>query len=241
MKKTTVAAVLVIMLTVGLQLSYSGTIFQSEKFQWDDIALNGTATMPNSSTYRIGNGGPFELILPKDGGGTLPTTYSFCIEYNEHIYLPESAKFTIDTYAINGGGGVQPDYIDATTAILYKSFLTNSFGNFVFSATSGFAGQAFDNTNKNHNSALQIAIWNIEGEVAVGAPAATIAAQNLIAWAQGRVAAGANSGGVYALNLRELNGTQLQSQLIWVPEPALILLLGIGLGAVTLLGSRLKR
>jgi hypothetical protein len=173
---------------------------------------------------RFGGGGPFRADL----AGTADDFLTFCLEINEYFTPGENLRVaSISDEARNGGAGGAingADQISGTTAYMYTQF---RLGDADFSS----------------GKVLQEAFWYLENEIG----SASQVVLNLIALAHTEMASigwGKDYlGGVQVLNLyRGTNyGTRAQDMLTWngVPEPASILLTGVG--ALTALAARRKR
>jgi len=158
---------------------------------------------------------------------------SFCLEESEFVTIPGSYNAKINYVgAVLGGGGdkvkinnVWTDPISLGTAYLYSQFAAGTLSGYNYTVGAGRVTSA---------AALQNAIWYLEGEGGVNNSFVTLVATKFGTLA----AAMANANGAYhvaVLNLTTGTGGLAQDQLVMAPEPASLLLFGIGLlGAATL-------
>lgn len=92
--------------------------------------------------------------LSTNNDGSLFHTY--CLELNEYLGI---RTYVENTEAVSGGvGGPSPDPLDARTARLFYAFYTGQLTAFNYADVGG--------TRKNDSASLQLAIWELEQEVA---------------------------------------------------------------------------
>jgi hypothetical protein len=165
---------------------------------------------------------------------------TFCLESNEAISTNTTLNWsTVDSAAVSGGySGGNPDSLDARTAFLYHQFVTGSLTGYNYNQGNGRVASA---------TSLQLAIWQLEGEIQPGALTTAYSsntqAQTWVALANSAVASGSWSGigNVRIINPVAANGDGQQSVLIEtttvvtpVPLPPAALL---GLGLMAALGG----
>lgn len=193
----------------------------------------------NGGPSQSGDGGEFR-ITPISGGSVGVTGMAsdrnnssfqtFCIERNQLIILGREYVATVDTAADHGGvAGGTPDPISVETAYLYSAFRKGTLPSQMMQE-----GQA----RRDQARALQLAFWLLEEEITeqFAEYANNSAAQSLVAFAESTT--WDNIRGVRVLNLINMDGEQVQSQLTLIPLPTTAGLAGLGLVAV---GSRRRR
>jgi hypothetical protein len=176
------------------------------------------------------NGGPFTLINDTRGG----SADTFCLERNEYFYPGvQYTIFSISDSAQKGGyAGGNPDQISDRTAFLYYHFRIGDLHT--------IAGlEAFD-YSISAKSALQAAIWYLEEEGLVSVKnndlRTALYSVNVGSWTNDGKVAVAN---IVDHRLAASNPEYYkQSQLVLVPEPATMILLGFGLLGLAGIGRR---
>jgi len=212
-----------LMLTICLVL---GLVIMAAPALADSWNVNDviTYTLSNSVGTSLGSGGLFTITNTNTG----VVINTFCLELNEHIYQNDRVAGISDSAVLGGRGGGSPDPISDATDWLYAQYI---------------AGNAAYSDPK----ALQIAFWILEEEMisseadnwakTYGWTAELATANNYITEALKHN----GSYGTQVLNLKAANTeTDHQSHLIHVPEPGILILLGIALSAVGLVARRFK-
>ena len=201
-----------------------------------------SVTIDRISGYYTGNGGEFN-IEPSDWAGI--TGYdtkalvgdgfeSFCLERSEYVTIPGTYNAVFNSKAVMGGNPPNGDPISIGTAYLYNQFALGQLTGYNYTVGSGRAVDA---------GALQNAIWMLEGEITWDSSNEFIALLLGIPDYSSEALATANNNGVIpvaVLNLYNSNGSLAQDQLVRVPEPGILILLGIALSAVGLAARRYR-
>jgi hypothetical protein len=157
----------------------------------------GDQVLVNYGTPHYGSGGEFRLTAAP--GYSFDAFDTFCVQTTEYINPDGTTRFEVVGISTSTAGN-SPKALDSRAAWLYEQFSLGTLGaNFSYS-TSTHAGQ------------LQRAIWHFMGEGGYDA------ANPFIAYFDTHTTAGI--GNVRVLNLRYLNGSPAQDQLVYVtPVP----------------------
>jgi len=179
------------------------------------------------------NGGGEFNVTSSTGFGTFKT---FCLEYDEHITIPGTYDYTINSKAMGGGPGYSPngDPISIGTAWLYSQFRAGTLQ----------AGANVYDTAGDQGT-LQQAIWWLEEETnspGYGANAWVNAAKAALSLDD--IGIRANANGAYAVVVLNLDptgsGTDRRQDVLAMPDGGLTLgMLGTGLMAMGLVRRRL--
>ena len=191
-------------------------------------AFSQTVTL-STGPYGFGNGGEFNAVFNSVPLSPVALTNSgnfevFCLEHSENFSPGGTYYFTIDTFAIAGGGGAVggQDPLDETTAFLYDAFISGTLPGYDYANTFGMRSV--------NAGALQNAIWYIEQEVGTLDSADAVTFYN---FAQGGI--GRGLGDVRVLNMYTLDGdghqVNAQSQVFKLPTPGTTALVGLAAAA----------
>jgi hypothetical protein len=218
MKLSRIVAVLMVF-AVGGMILISSEAYGTNLSAGDWININ----YPPSGYVRYGTAGPFtitDITVPLE-----PAFITFCVESNEYFSLPgDYFVGSISSAAIKGGQAVS-DPLDSRTGYLYSKFLSGAYA-------------------KANSNDLQQVIWKIEGEYS--GPLTSVGDAML-------ADADANAGttslwGVQVLNIyyneTMVDGKYInyaQDMLVYVPEPGILILLGIAMSAIGMASWRIRK
>lgn len=180
-----------------------------------------------------------EFIATKSGAGGY-SFRTFCVEGTEYI-MTNGTLFEIGSItdtAIMGSLPPNGDPLNYETAYLFTKFSYHALSNFIYD---NGVGENLSATQ------LQIAIWAFEEEE--GYTVANVLANYPTSQAAAWIKEAQNAGWTSIGNVRVLNmlwtynagyGERAQDILVMVPEPGILILLGIALSAVGLASRRRK-
>jgi len=211
MKKFIKTGILLVSIFLIAQSSWALPIVAGDK-----VYMN---TSPNTNFQYV--------VTNAQSRGTWSSYYSFCLESQVRFY--PTWTYTVQSvanYATGGGGGAVngKDYVSTQSKWLYASYMSNVFGQ-----SSGLKNQ------------LQRAIWALEGEVGGSWSDWNYFNSNYKSYGYDT---GYDTTGwdIKAINVVDYWGRDAQSQLVGqynpVPEPATMVLFGIGLLGIAGMGRK---
>lgn len=175
-------------------------------------------------------GGQFEVY---DSTKSVELFKTFCLERNEPLSLTlPMIVDTIQPAAVKGGMNTQSgDLLENETKWLYWNFVKNTLDDKV-------AG--FDYTKNVSIDALQMLIWEIEGEFPGTSINGWMGAETQAMFNSLHAAYNANEfvGDVQVMNLIYENGVAQSLLVASVPEPGTMMLLGLGMLGMAVYGKR---
>ena len=179
-----------------------------------------------SDSWGSTNGGEFTVTVI----GSDYSFQTFCVETGEYLAFGKQFKVVgISTAAVWGGVDPGGDLLDPETAYLFSNFAAGTLADYEYTPGDGRVASA---------DLLQRAIWYLEGESG-GVDNEYVELANGSGWT--------DIGNVRVLNLEWAVdygsykiGDRAQDILVTVPEPGILILLGIAMSAVGLAARRYR-
>jgi len=203
-----------------------------------------TITIDRIVGYYSGNGGEFNIApsdLPGVSGYVSSTLIdnryhklgfeTFCLETGEFVTIPGTYNAVINSKAIMGNNSPNGDPISVGTAWLYDQFARGVLTGYNYTPGADRIASA---------DLLQRTIWWLEGETGYSDPGGTFSTQVKLVPNYTE-----NNDGYYPVAVLNLTvpGTETlaQDQLVRVPEPGILILLGIAMSAIGAASWRLRK
>jgi hypothetical protein len=196
------------------------------------LETNADTVTVNTGSYSSGSGGEFNIT-----SATLGNFPTFCVETSEFFNPGSTYDYVVNTKAMYGSAGPSGDPLSVGTAWLYSQFRAGPLAGYNYGGNPGHVNSA---------GALQNTIWWLESESYDNTWALGTTFRDAVILQFTEAGAKADAApyayGVYVLNLYAQGSTTDRKQdMLAVPEPGILILLGIAMSAIGAASWRIRK